>query len=198
MAEDPPEKLEDEPQQQDLPLAPAPEKEAEPEEEAEPVGGFEAYEPFGEAGDEPRFAYTTSEFHNVIQKQVIGAAYEMMIESKLPWHTVSPFLRAARDLFRGDFERTGRVGVHGVQAEGDAWVDAEEAYLSLSVADQDDGREWLSETWWLSDLVLAEEDPARVREAARALERTVAKLDAWLAENEAKSAEADAKGPDDA
>jgi hypothetical protein len=194
MAEDPPEKPEDEPQQQDLPLAPA------PEEEAEPVGGFEAYEPFGgdEGGDEPRFAYTTSEFHNVIQKQVIGAAYEMMVESKLPWHAVSPFLRAARDLFRGDFERTGRVGIHGVQAEGDAWIEAEEAYLSLSVADQDDGREWLSETWWLSDLVLAEEDPARVREAARALERTVAKLDSWLSQNEAKSAEADAKGPDDA
>jgi hypothetical protein len=192
MAEDPPAQPEDEPQQQDLPLAPA------PEEEAEPVGGFEAYEPFGEAGDEPRFAYTTSEFHNVIQKQVIGAAYEMMVESKLPWHTVAPFLRAARDLFRGDFERTGRVGVHGVQAEGEAWVDAEEAYLSLSVADQDDGREWLSETWWLSDLVLAEEDPARVREAARALERTVAKLHSWLSENEAKSADDDAKGPDDA
>lgn len=192
MADHPPAAPEDEPAQPDLPLAPA------PEDESEPVGGFEAYQPFGEGAEEPRFAYTTSEFHNVVQKQVIGAAYEMMIESKLPWHAVSPFLRAARDLFRGDFERTGRIGVHGVQAEGETWVDSEEAYLSLSVADQDDGREWLSETWWLSDLVLAEEDPARVREAARALERTVAKLDAWLAENETPPPAADAKGPDDA
>lgn len=186
MADDEPEQPSAEPSQPDLPLLP----EAQ-EEEAEPADDY-AYDDGGEAEPEG-FAYTASEFHNVIQKQIIGASYEMMIDSKLPWHSVTPFMRAARDLFRGDFERAGRIGIHGVQAEGEEWVDAEEAYLSLSVADQDDGREWLSETWWLSDLVLAEEDPARVREAARALERTVAKLDAWLAERDPQT-----KGPDDA
>jgi hypothetical protein len=163
------------------------------DEEGEPVGGFEAYGE-DEGGEPETFAYSTAEFHNVIQKQIIGATYEMMVESKLPWEVVEPFLRASRDMFRGDFERTGRVAIHGVAAgaEDGQWVDSEEAYLSLSVADQDDGRDWLSETWWLSDLVIADGDPARVREAARALERSVAKLDAWLAANDPQ-----AKGPDD-
>jgi hypothetical protein len=161
------------------------------DEEGEPVGGFEAYQ---DPSDEPVHAYTTAEFHNVVQKHIVGATYEMMVESKFPWELVEPFLRASRDMFRGDFERTGRLGIHGVTGEGDSWIDAEEAYVSLSVADQDNGREWLSETWWLSDLVLAEADPRRVREAARALGRTVAKLDAWLNANDPEQA----KGPDDA
>jgi hypothetical protein len=161
------------------------------DEEGEPVGGFEAYQ---DPGEEPVHAYSTAEFHNVIQKHIVGATYDMMVESKFPWELVEPFLRASRDMFRGDFERTGRLGIHGVTADGDSWIDAEEAYVSLSVADQDDGREWLSETWWLSDLVLAEAEPQRVREAARALNRTVAKLDAWLAANDPEKT----KGPDDA
>ncbi|HEX8192333.1 MAG TPA: hypothetical protein VF552_05485 [Allosphingosinicella sp.] len=141
---------------------------------------FEDYAPSTE--DE---GYTTAEFHNVVQKQIVNATYETLIENKLHWELVEPFLRAARDVCRGDFRRTGRIEVHGVVAEGEGWADAEEAYLSLSVADQDDGREWLSETWWLSDLILAAPDPRQVREAARALERSVARLDAWLAENDA-------------
>ncbi|HEX9931918.1 MAG TPA: hypothetical protein VGB08_03670 [Allosphingosinicella sp.] len=138
-----------------------------------------------EAGD----GYTTSEFHNVIQKQVLNATYETLVETKLHWELVEPFLHASREICRGDFRRTGRIEVHGVEAQGEDWVEAEEAYLALSIADQDDGREWLSQTWWLSDIVLAGADPARVREGARALERTVAKLDAWLATQE--------KGPDE-
>jgi hypothetical protein len=193
----------DQPAQEQLPLVTAAEPtpaDAPPatDEEGEPAGGFEASgegAAIDEEGETETFAYTTSEFHNVIQKQIIGATYEMMVESKLPWEVVEPFLRASRDMFRGDFERTGRVAIHGVAAGGEdgEWVDAEEAYLSLSVADQDDGRDWLSETWWLSDLVIAEGDPTRVREAARALERSVAKLDAWLAANDSPT-----KGPDDA
>jgi len=149
------------------------------------------------AGDEPEAqpfedyapsaleeGYTTAEFHNVVQKQILNATYETLVETKLHWELIEPFLRAARDVCRGDFRRTGRIEVHGVVAEGEGWTDAEEAYLSLSIADQDDGREWLSETWWLSDLILAGGDPRQVREAARALERSVAMLDAWLAENE--------------
>lgn len=166
----------------------------------EPEGGGE------DAGDDapkPDFAadgYTTSEFHNVIQKQILHATYETLVETKLHWELIEPFLEAAREMCRGDFRRTGRIEVHGVEAQGGDWVEAEEAYLGLSIADQDDGREWLSQTWWLSDVVLAGADPARVREAARALERTVAKLDAWLAASGAREPGAngpDAKGPDD-
>lgn len=137
--------------------------------------------PYEEPEDD---GYSTAEFHNVVQKQVLNAVYETLIETKLHWELVEPFLNSARDICRGDFRRTGRVDVHGSVADGETWSDAEEAYLSLSVADQDDGREWLSETWWISDLVLAGGDPERVREAARALERSVARLDAWLAEHE--------------
>jgi hypothetical protein len=145
-------------------------------------------EPFGFETDES--GYTTSDFHNVIQKQVLNATYETLVESKFHWELVEPFLHAAREMCLGDFRRTGRIQIHGIVAEGDGWTDAEEAYVGLSIADQDDGREWLSQTWWLSDLVLGTGDPAQVREAARALERTVAKLDSWLAEHD--------KGPDEA
>lgn len=172
------------------------------DEDEAPLPPKQTEEPFEEFGDEEPFAdepyapagddggYTTSDFHNVIQKQVVNATYETLIETKLHWGLIEPFLHAAREMCRSDFRRTGRVRIHGTAAEGEGWTDAEEAYVSLSIADQDDGEEWLSQTWWLSDLVLASGDPAQVREAASALERTKAKLDAWLADNE--------KGPDEA
>jgi hypothetical protein len=179
----------DEPQQlplgQPLPLeGPAPEP-ADPDREAEEQGAYEDYEAEGER------AYTTSEFHNIIQKQILNATYETLAETKLHWELVQPFLDAARDMCRGDFVRTGRLEVHGVVADGEHWQDAEEAYLSVSIADQDDGREWLSETWWLSDVVLAGGDPARVREGAAAIARSLERINAWLAEH------GQAKGPDD-
>lgn len=136
-------------------------------------------------------AYTLADFHNVVQKQVLNATYETLIEAKLDWELVEPFLHAAREVCRGDFVRTGRVGVHGVVGEGDGWSEAEEAYLSLSIADQEDGGEWLSRTWWLSDLVLAEADPKQVREAVGAIERSLGKMKAWLADQEAKGPAAD-------
>lgn len=142
-----------------------------------------AEEPFPDegyafSGDD---GYTSSDFHNVIQKQVLNATYETLVETKLHWGLVEPFLHAAREMCRGDFRRTGAVRIHGAVAEAEGWADAEEAYVSLSIADQDDGKEWLTQTWWLSDLVLASGDPAQVQEAAGALDRTKAKLDAWLA-----------------
>ena len=138
------------------------------------------------------YSYTTAEFHNVVQKQILHATYETLAASKMEWALIEPFLRAARDMCRGDFLRSGRVQVHGVTAGEDGeWVDAEEAFIGVSVADQDEGYEWLSQTWWLSDLVLATEDPTQVREAVRAMERSLVKLNEWL---EAK----DAKGPDEA
>lgn len=162
---------------EDEPRPDVPVETEDPEREAEAA-------PFEEHSADDASGYTTAEFHNVVQKQIVNATYETLVETKLHWELVEPFLHAARDLCRGDFRRTGRVEMHGVVAEGEGWADAEEAYLSLSIADQDDGREWLSETWWLSDLVIAGGDPKQVREAARALERSVARLDAWLAEQE--------------
>ena len=146
-------------------------------------------EPDADVPAEGADGYTTSDFHNLVQKHIVNATYETLVETKLHWELIEPFLLAAREICRGDFRRTGRVGIHGAAAAGEGWAQAEEAYVSLSIADQDDGQEWLSQTWWLSDLVIAEADPARVRDAARALERTVAKLDLWL--------EANAKGPDE-
>jgi len=154
------------------------------EEPQEPPLDDSDFEDEPEHGAPPEYdadGYTSSDFHNVVQKQILNATYETLVETKMHWALIEPFLHAAREVCIGDFRRTGSVRLHGVAAEGDAWTDAEEAYLSLSIADQDDGHEWLSETWWLSDLILAGGEPARVREAARALERTVAKLDAWLA-----------------
>ena len=60
------------------------------------------------------------------------------------------------------------------------WVEAGEAYLGISVSDRDEGEEWLSDTWWLSEIAIAEEDPDQVRAIVRALERTIAKLNLWL------------------
>jgi hypothetical protein len=53
------------------------------------------------------------------------------------------------------------------------------------MADQDDGHLWFQETFWLSDIVLTQPDPAHVRNSVAALERTIARLNAWLADNEA-------------
>ena len=179
----------DEPEKPDEPI----EKDAaeaqpdEPEDDEE----FDEFEDYEVGEPEGGHAYTTAEFHNVIHKQIVNATLETLSASKLDWVLVEPFLRAARDMCRGDFRRTGRVEIHGAAQQDDAWVDAEEAYVSVSVADQDDGTEWLTETWWLSDLVLAGGDPAQVRDAVRALERTVAKLNTWLDSNQTK-------GPDEA
>ena len=69
-----------------------------------------------------------------------------------------------------------------LRAEGTDWVEAEEAFLGISVSDRDDGAEWLSETYWLSDVAIADEDPAKVRAIVRGLERSLAKINAWLAD----------------
>lgn len=132
--------------------------------------------------EEPEFGYEigTAEFYNIVHKQVIHVTTETLAAAKLDWEVVEPFLNAARDVCRGDFVRTARIEVHGVAGDTGALEEAEEAYLSLSVADQDTGAEWYAETWWLSDLVLQTGDPARVREAVDALERTTARLRQWL------------------
>ena len=128
--------------------------------------------------------YSSADFHNVVQKHVLNALYETMVETKLDWALIAPFLESARELCRADFEQSAEIRLHTVKAEGDEWVEAEEAYLGISVADRDDGHEWLSETYWLSDIAKAEDDPAQVREIIRALERTIWRLNVWLAEKE--------------
>ena len=130
----------------------------------------------------PEPEFTSADFHNVVQKQVFNALSETLAASKLDWKLIVPFLQAAREKCRSDFRNGASIRLHTVRAEGEAWVDAEEAYLGIAVADRDDGTQWLSETYWLSDIARAEEDPEQVRRIVAALERTVAKLNAWLDE----------------
>jgi hypothetical protein len=125
---------------------------------------------------------TTADFHTVAQKQILNAVFAVLADAKMDWALIAPFLETAREICLGDFEETGRVRLHVLRAEGEAWVEAEEAFLGISVSDRDDGAEWLSETYWLSEIATADEDPAQVRAIARGLERSLAKINAWLAD----------------
>ena len=127
-------------------------------------------------------SFTTADFHNVVQKHILNALYEQMGAEKMDWQLIQPFLEAARAFCKSEFREGGSVRLHTLRAEGDQWVDAEEAFLGISVADRDDGQEWLSETFWLSDVALADRDPEKVRRIVAALERSIAKLNTWLAE----------------
>ena len=120
--------------------------------------------------------FTTGDYHNVVQKQLLNVVFDTLSQAKLDWPQVEPFLAAARKLCRSDFEATGRLRVLAVQAEGDDWVEAEEAYIALSATDQDKSEEWLNETWWLSDLVLAESDRSQAEAIIQALERSIKKI----------------------
>ena len=124
---------------------------------------------------------TASDFHLVAQKQVLNAAFATLAESKMPWNLVAPFLETARAVCVGDFVENARIRIHTQRAEGEDWVDAEEAFLGISVADREDGEEWLAETYWLSDLATADGNRAEVEAVIAGLERTVAKLREWLA-----------------
>jgi len=133
----------------------------------------------GDVGDGP---LTTADFHAVAQKQILNAVFAVLADTKMDWALIAPFLETAREICLGDFEETGQVRLHVLRAEGEAWVEADEAFLGISVSDRDDGAEWLSETYWLSDIATADADPAQVRAIARGLERSLAKINAWLAD----------------
>lgn len=137
-------------------------------------------EPLDKPPDDQPF--TTGDFHSIAQKQILNAVYATLAEAKLDWQLIQPFLDAARALCVADLEETGQVRLHTLRADGDEWVDAEEAFLGISVSDREDGKEWLSETWWLSEIALADEDPAEVRRILAALERSMDKIKAWLAD----------------
>jgi hypothetical protein len=121
------------------------------------------------------------EFHTIAQKQILNAVFAVLADSKMDWALVEPFLQAAREVCAGDFARNSQVRLHSVRAEAETWVEAEEAYLAISVADRDSGEEWLSESYWLSDLATQDASRGEVQALIAALERTIAKLNAWLA-----------------
>ena len=135
-----------------------------------------------EEGEEVDGPLTTADFHTIAQKQILNAVFAVLADAKMDWALIAPFLEAARETCLGDFEETGRVRLHVLRAAGEAWVEAEEAFLGISVSDRDDGAEWLSETYWLSDIAIADDDPRQVRAIARGLERSLAKINAWLAD----------------
>ena len=165
--------------QPDLPLQQEPEPAPEPELDKVP-------DPDWYAGEEPPppqddSPLTVADFHNIAQKQIMNAVFAVLAETKMDWAMVEPFLAAARDVLLGDIEETAQVRLHAIQqSESGSWVEADEAYLGISVSDRDEGEEWLSDTWWLSEIATAEEDPDQVRAIVRALERSIAKLNAWL------------------
>jgi len=128
--------------------------------------------------------YGSDQFHVVTHKLIINAVYEALSEAKLDWDLIAPFLESAREMAQADFDEA-EIRIHTVRAEGDQWVEAEEAYLGISIADRDSGEEWLSETRWLSELAIAEDDPAQVRRIIMALERSITKMREWIAQKEA-------------
>ena len=127
---------------------------------------------------------TTADFHNLVHKQVANAAYESIIGSKLDWDVVAPFLDAARSVCRGEFEQSARVRFHTLRAEGEDWVEAEEAFLGIAVRGEGEEQDWLSQTYWVSDIALADEDPENARRVIAALERSIARIRARLDEME--------------
>ena len=136
------------------------------------------------------------EFHTIAQKQILNAVFAVLADSKMDWALVEPFLKAAREVCAGDFARNSAIRLHSVRAEGTDWVEAEEAYLAISVADRDSDEECLSESYWLSDLATQDASRGEVEALIAALERTIAKLRAWLADGGlAAAAEAD-PGPE--
>lgn len=128
--------------------------------------------------------FTSADFHNVVQKQIVNAVYDSLVDNKMAWEAIAPILDTAREICRTDFREASRIRLHTVRAEGEDWVDAEEAYLGIAVADRDDGHDWLTETYWISDIAVADGNPDEARRVIAALERSIAKINAWLADQE--------------
>ena len=131
---------------------------------------------------------TEGDFHNIAQKQIMNAVFAVLGETKMDWNLIAPLLEAARSVCVGDFEQNARLRLHTMRAEGDGWIEAEEAFLGISVTDREGGEEWLSETYWLSDVATADADRTEVQAIIAALERTIAKLNAWLEKGDAGGA----------
>jgi hypothetical protein len=139
--------------------------------------------------------YTSADFHNEVHKQLVTTAIAALEETKLAWPQVAPFLEAGRAMCRDDLRLNGRFAIHGLEQQGDEQVEAEEAYLAISVRDREDGTEWLSQSYWLSDVLLSEQDPQRIRSAIAGIERTLARVRDALAEREAAGPSVGAESP---
>ena len=139
--------------------------------------------------------FTTADFHNAAHKHLINAVHQALVETKLDWQTVAPFLEAARRICRDEFRDGARIRFHTVRAEGDDWVEAEEAYLGIAVADRDQGSDWLAETYWVSDIALADGDRAQALQIVAALERSIARIKARLAEQQEGGPDAPSEPP---
>jgi len=141
---------------------------------------------------------TAGDFHTIAQKQIMNAVFATLAESKMPWTVVAPFLEAARGVCAGDFAENGRVSLHTMRAEGETWVEAEEAFIGIAVADRETGEEWFGETYWLSEVATAGANREDVEAAIAALERTIAKLNLWLKEGGPAPAEPPERAVDEA
>ena len=101
-------------------------------------------------------------------------------------------------------DKRGAAPANGPASESELSKAARERLAALRAEydpkdeDRDTGELWLSETWWLSDIATAEGDPEEVRGVIRALGRTIAKLEAWLAARDGPGGEGDTPpGPGD-
>jgi hypothetical protein len=133
-------------------------------------------------------AYGSEQFHIVTHKLIKHAINELISDNKFDWEVIAPFLESAREMAYADFQEAD-VRIHTVRGHSDGvYVEAEEAYLGFSVADRDTGEEWLSATYWLSELATEENDPAQVRRIIAAVEKSLAKMREWVAQKEAGDA----------
>ncbi len=140
--------------------------------------------------------YTSSSFAEDAQRRLVDAVVGTLSETRLSWSHVGPLLDAARAVCRDDLRfGGGQFALHGLQFDGAELSAAEEAYVSVTARDRDTQVEWFCETYWLSELVLADRDPERVRAAIAAIERSLAKLNAWLEANEAPAVEEAGEAP---
>ena len=130
--------------------------------------------------------FTTKDFSAVIQKQIVNAALESLTASDMDWELIAPFLEIARRKCASEFRNHADIRLHRLRAEGDDWVEAEEAYLGIAVADSETGKTWMTETYWLSEIALANPDREQVRLLVAALRRSLAKIEASLADEAEK------------
>lgn len=145
---------------------------------------YEDQEPEGSL-DHP---YDSQHFHIVTHKLIKHAINEMISDNKFDWEVIAPFLESAREMTYADFQEAD-VRIHTVRGHSnDVYVEAEEAYIGFSVADRDTGEEWLSATYWLSELATEEDDPVQVRRIIAAVEKSLAKMREWVAQKEAGDA----------
>lgn len=134
--------------------------------------------------DQP--AYTTSEFHSTLLKQMAGTIADALSYHKLAEPELAAILAAAHLLAADDIRLGGRFALHGLDQHGPDLTPSDEAYLSVTARDRDTNVPWLSLTYWLSDLALADRDPDRVRTVIAAMERSLDKVKAWLADQDAQ------------